>query len=241
MRILIIRHGDPDYENDCLTERGKKEAESLSKYLEGQKIDYFYMSPLGRAMETASYTLKRFGKQAEILPWAREFHAPITIGGESPHIPWDWLPEQWTAEKRYFDRDSWFLTDVMQNGNVISEARRVWYGLDELLKKHGYERIDDHYKVNAPNSDTIALFCHFGVECVMLAHLLGVSPMTLWHGCCALTTSVTELYTEERRKGKAYFRIIRFGNTEHLTIDGIKPSFSGRFCEMYDNTDERHD
>ena len=23
MKILIVRHGDPDYENDCLTEQGK--------------------------------------------------------------------------------------------------------------------------------------------------------------------------------------------------------------------------
>lgn len=31
MRILLIRHGDPDYENDTLTEKGCREAELLAK------------------------------------------------------------------------------------------------------------------------------------------------------------------------------------------------------------------
>ncbi len=31
MRILMIRHGDPDYEHDSLTETGKKEAALLDR------------------------------------------------------------------------------------------------------------------------------------------------------------------------------------------------------------------
>ena len=31
MRILLIRHGDPDYEHDTLTEKGRREAELLAK------------------------------------------------------------------------------------------------------------------------------------------------------------------------------------------------------------------
>ena len=33
MRLLMIRHGDPDYEHDCLTEKGKREAKLLSQRL----------------------------------------------------------------------------------------------------------------------------------------------------------------------------------------------------------------
>ena len=32
MKILIIRHGDPDYENDTLTEHGRLEAEYLAEH-----------------------------------------------------------------------------------------------------------------------------------------------------------------------------------------------------------------
>ena len=31
MLLYIVRHGDPDYEKDCLTERGKLQAEAVGK------------------------------------------------------------------------------------------------------------------------------------------------------------------------------------------------------------------
>lgn len=92
-----------------------------------------------------------------------------------------------------------------------------------------------------PNDDTIVLFCHFGLECVLLSHLLGISPMVLWHGLCAAPTSVTTLYTEERRPGIASFRMTAFGDTSHLYVADEPPAFAARFCECYDHTDERHD
>ena len=30
MLLYIIRHGDPDYENDCLTKKGKKQADGYT-------------------------------------------------------------------------------------------------------------------------------------------------------------------------------------------------------------------
>ena len=52
MRLLFIRHGDPDYENDALTETGKFEAEALAKHISEWNIDEVYLSPLGRARDT---------------------------------------------------------------------------------------------------------------------------------------------------------------------------------------------
>lgn len=31
MRLILIRHGDPNYEKDCLTEKGKREAALLAE------------------------------------------------------------------------------------------------------------------------------------------------------------------------------------------------------------------
>lgn len=59
MKILIIRHGDPDYTIDSLTEKGKTEAELLSDRISKMDIKKFYVSPLGRAKATADYTLKK--------------------------------------------------------------------------------------------------------------------------------------------------------------------------------------
>ncbi len=242
MRLLIVRHGDPDYENDTLTPTGRREAALLSKRFATISNAHFYVSPLGRAQDTARPTMARTGQTAETLPWLREFHAPIPdpVTGE-PRIPWDHLPADWTAVPEYYDKDRWRDAEVMARSKVGDEADRVTTGLDKLLARHGYEREGGIYRVRKPNEDSIVLFCHFGVGCVMLGHLLGISPMVLWHGFVALPTSVTTLITEERREGIAAFRVQAFGDTSHLAGAGILPSFSARFCERYDNPLERHD
>ena len=62
MKILLIRHGDPDYKHDTLTEQGWVEAELLARRLQSAAIDDFYLSPLGRAQDTAGVTLKALGR-----------------------------------------------------------------------------------------------------------------------------------------------------------------------------------
>lgn len=241
MKLIIIRHGDPDYEKDSLTEKGWREAELLSRKLITMEVKNFYMSPLGRAQDTASITLKKLGRDAKILPWLKEFYAPVIDEAGKERIPWDWLPAEWTSIEDYYDKDRWHSAHIMRSGRVAEETMCVNEGLDELLKKHGYERNGNLYQAVEANNDTIILFCHFGVQCIMLGHLLGISPMVLWQGFCATPSSVTTLITEERRKGIAYFRLNSFGDVSHLYAAGEKPAFAARFCETFDNMEERHD
>ena len=242
MRILMIRHGDPDYAIDSLTEKGWREAELLADRMEKETIDAFYVSPLGRAKDTASCTLKRLGRGAEECPWLREFEASIWRPDvkDRKKIPWDWMPADWTADDRAYRADQWFELEPMKEGRVREQYDWVTGELDRLLERHGYLREGRYYRALRPNTDTLALFCHFGVECVLLSRLLSVSPMVLWHGFCALPTGVTTVVTEERQKGIASFRIIGFGDLSHLYAGGEAPSFAARFCECYDSSEERH-
>ena len=243
MKLLIVRHGDPDYAKDSLTEKGWREARYLSERLIKMGIDDFYVSPLGRARATASFTLDRLGQTAEVKDWLQEFPARIeepSRPGEQK-IAWDWLPEDWTKEERFYQADHWFEVANMRKGHVKELYDQVAAGLDEILARHGYVREGNYYRTDQGNTDTVALFCHFGVECVMLSHLLHISPMPLWHGSCALPSSVTTLVTEERRKGIASFRMLSFGDLSHLYVHGEVPAFAARFCEVYENENERHD
>ena len=45
MRIMIVRHGEPDYARDSLTGKGWREAEYLSERLCRDHIDAVYVSP----------------------------------------------------------------------------------------------------------------------------------------------------------------------------------------------------
>ena len=241
MKLMIIRHADPDYAVDSLTSAGWREAELLAGRLESADITNIYCSPLGRAKDTASLTLSKKGMEATELDWLREFKPRMTdpdTGRE--RVCWDWLPKRWTSEPKYYDRTLWCHTPEMEAAGVPEEYARVCAGLDGLLAHHGYVRDGELYRAVRPNRDTLAFFCHLGVECVMLAHLIGASPMVLWHGMCPLTSSVTTVITEERRPGTASFRINSMGDTAHLYSARVEPSFSARFCETCDS-DERHD
>lgn len=67
MKIIFIRHGEPNYEIDSLTEKGWREAELLSKRTAKWNVTDFYCSPLGRAKDTASFTLKNADREAKIF------------------------------------------------------------------------------------------------------------------------------------------------------------------------------
>ena len=243
MKLLLVRHAEPDYEHDSLTEKGWREASFLAQRLAQIPAKAYYVSPLGRAKDTASLTLKAVGCTAEECLWLREFDAPIWRPDVSEHkkIPWDWLPQDWTADERSFCCDQWYQLPAMVNGDVKAEYDWVTGELDALLKRHGYQREGHCYQAFSSNNDTIILFCHFGVSCVLLSHLLNVSPMVLWHGCCAAPSSVTTVVTEERREGIASFRMLSFGDISHLYANGEAPSFAARFRECYQNDWERRD
>lgn len=241
MKLLIIRHGDPDYSIDSVTEKGRREVELLRDRLIKLDIKDFYCSPLGRARATAEPTLTAFGREAEICPWLEEFSGYIINPktGEK-QIPWDLYPACWTEQPDFFDKDKWLNTALMSSGNVKEKYEAVVKGIDGLLEKYGYIREGNIYRVERESRDTVALFCHFGVECVLLSHILNISPVQLWHGFVALPSSVTTLVTEEREQGKAYFRCSGFGDISHLYAGEEPPSFQARFCETYSNFDERH-
>ena len=147
MKLFIIRHGDPDYTIDSLTEKGRKEAALLAERLKNVKIDHFYVSPLGRAQATAKYTLDAMGRTAETCPWLREFDAHVKdIHTGEERIPWDMLPEDWTKIADYYDKDKWYDVPQMAEGHVIDEAKKVYDGIDGILARHGYERDGNIYK-----------------------------------------------------------------------------------------------
>lgn len=244
MKLLIIRHGDPDYEHDTLTEKGWREAALLAGAMRKVPVTDFYVSPLGRARDTASLTLRAQGRTAAECEWLKEFPTPLT---ERPDAVgrrtccWDWLPADWASQPIFYDADHWAEHPVMQRAGVGAEYARVTAAFDELLARHGYLREGKLYRAVRPNTDTLCFFCHFGLECVLLSRLTNTSPMIYWHHFCAAPTSVTTIRTEERRQGTADFRVSCFGDTSHLLAGNEPVSPSARFCECFDEAGERHD
>ena len=240
MKLLIIRHGDPDYEHDDLTEVGKREARCLAARIAPMKVKEYFVSPLGRAKATAAPTLEKAGRQATEYDWLRELSIPIARpdkNGELSRVPWDWLPQDWLRDTRLLSAEHWMENEVMQGGRVGEAYEQVTREFDALLARYGYVREGLLYRVREPNEDTLVFFCHLGLGCALLSHLMNCSPMVLWQGTVMAPSSVSVVYTEERRPGYASFRAASIGDVSHLYAAGLEPSFAARFCETCGNGD----
>lgn len=257
MRLLFIRHGDPDYVHDTLTEKGRREAALLAEAAPDLHLGECCVSPLGRAQDTAAYSLKKLGKTASTLGWLREFHAevdlnatpqlleayPTTAVVDGKYIRksvWDVMPSYLMKHTDCLDTVRWRESDICRNTNAVELYDQVIEKFDQFLADRGYVRDGICYRVEKESTDTVTFFCHFGITCVLLSRLWNVSPFALWQGIALAPTSVTEVVTEERQQGIAYFRGLRIGDISHLYAGKEPPSFSARFCETYSNMDQRH-
>ncbi len=233
MKLLLIRHGDPDYEHDTLTEKGWREVRLLAERLEKLPIRSMYCSPLGRAQDTARETLKRMRREATVLDWLQEFPGQIKDPNTGENrIPWNLLPSYWTRQPELYDKDHWLTGAVMSSGNVKETYQNIACEVDKLLAEYGYHREGLCYRTQQGNQDTLVFFCHLGVQFAILSHLLGLSPAVLWQSFFVAPSSVTTVVTEEREKGIAVFRCQALGDTSHLYAGGECVSPSGLFEEM---------
>ncbi|MCR5296518.1 MAG: histidine phosphatase family protein [Clostridiales bacterium] len=238
MRILLIRHAEPDYTVDSLTPKGRVEAELLSRRMAGYDIRDYYVSPLGRARDTAAYTLEKTGREAEVLPWLKEFSGkyPDPETGKL-RLAWDIKPRIWNEYPGVFDIHTWLENPLFDEGNF----RQVWQetvdGVDALMARYGYEKDGPVWRCDKNTGDTIALFCHFGISMAVAGYMMDMSPMVLWHRTLTLPTSVTELVTEERIRGEVSFRMTRLGDITHLEAAGEPRSTAGLFPECYTGID----
>ena len=106
MRIVFVRHGEPDYTRDCLTEPGKMQAKACAERLRSEGIEEIWSSPLGRAAETAAVTAETLHLPVRTLDYMRELHWG-SINGEP--LPSDGHP--WELADRLAG-EGWDLTDL---------------------------------------------------------------------------------------------------------------------------------
>lgn len=97
MKILIVRHAEPDYQHDSLTPKGFREAQLLAERLSKMNLSNLYCSPCGRAIRTAKPTANLLGKDIEILDWLTEFRGKIIDEEGRFTIPWNRKPQVSTS------------------------------------------------------------------------------------------------------------------------------------------------
>ena len=219
MRIIFVRHGEPDYANDCLTPTGRAQAEAAAERLAGEGIREIYASPNGRARETAGYTARRLGLPVTVLDYMHE----IAWGG--PGIPVEghpWTLGDWLIEKEDYDyrANDWREHPYFKDNVAARCEAEVSAAFDGFLAGKGYRRAGTRYLCGEGNDDTVALFSHGGSGACALAHMLSLPFPYVASVMPYDFTSIIILSLDNRPGAFVFPRVELFNDCAHIRGKG---------------------
>lgn len=233
MRLYIIRHGDPDYENNTITPAGHLEAKALAEHLKDVGLDKIYYSPLGRAVDTMKYTADLLNIEPQVEEWTEEISHDIELekwgGLHICDIPGEVVRNLEPGASH----ENWYQRKIYSDPELIVKIKGIWRNSDDFIKRNGYEREGECFRCIKPNSEKIAIFCHAALGMTWLAYLLGIPLSIMWSGFWPAPSSVTTVLFEERSQNWAVPRCIGFGDVSHLNIHGLPISPRGIKSNFY--------
>lgn len=214
MRIIFIRHGEPDYEYDTLTETGFKQAQIVAQRLKDENIDEIWSSTNGRAVNSAKPTAELLGLPVKTVDFMRE----VTWGSKTGEKlfadghPWD-IADEMARLGMDLNSPDWCTNRFFKDNKVVGCVETVSMGIDEWLEEHGYKRNGLYYDhlIEEKYHRTIALFCHGGSSSAAIAHIMNL-PFPY---VCALLhmefTGITILRMD-RKKGSCTLPCMELAN-----------------------------
>ncbi len=199
MRIIFVRHGHPDYVNDCLTTLGKEHGAAVAERLKDEPIEKIFSSSCGRAMETAEYIDSKFGIGVEPLAFMREIKwGPVDEEElyEDGHL---WLTSDYLVEQgKSLMNPNWRLDKLYRKNKVIEAEEKIGQAFDEWLATLGYTREGAYYRTGEVKHRTVALVSHGGASSAVLAHLFNLPLPFVCSAICPDYTAVTIVNFEEK-------------------------------------------
>lgn len=226
MLLYVIRHGDPIYDPDSLTELGHKQAKALSKRLCVHGLDKIYSSPLIRAQQTAQPTCEALGLPCEIEEWASENLAYKDFCVDHTDGRRTWCFHQQTTNflnEETARREDWYnIPALLGDPETFKRGfERIAKSGDEFLARLGYVREGMAYRIERPNDDRVALFCHEGISTLWLPHVLNVPPQIFWGYISFSHSSVTILNFENNKNGITLPSVLCTSDLSHIYESGL--------------------
>jgi probable phosphoglycerate mutase len=215
MLLFIIRHGEPDYATDSLTENGKKQALALADRFCIHGFDEIYSSPRGRAIQTAEPTCERLGIPYKIEQWMNEDDVwdDFSVTDDSGVKNWAFGCQN---TKMIYD-GAWHESPVFAScRSALGGYERVAGYSDEFLERLGFKREAQKYKIVKPSEKKIAAFCHHGLGTTWLSHLLRISPNIFWSSFDIAHSSVTILEFKNNADGYTAPQCLCLSDISHI-------------------------
>lgn len=231
MLLYVIRHADPIYNPDSLTEKGKRQAEALGRRLAVHGLDRIYASPMNRAQMTAKPASELLGKPIQTLDWTSEDLAGKYMGFEDDvKGGWTWTfginPTRYKTEENLALGDKWYegypfnRSKAKEGYDIISKAS------DEFMESLGYKREGLKYKILKPNDEKVAVFCHYGFGTTWLSHLLGMNPIVFWSTFDINHSGVTIINFPNHSDGYTAPKVLCLSDISHFYGDRLPMQFT---------------
>nr|PZN36207.1 MAG: histidine phosphatase family protein [Chloroflexota bacterium] len=222
MRLYLIRHADPDYENDTITPAARAAAEALAERMASHGLDELYCSPLGRARATAQPIADRLGLTPTIAEWTSELSGlRVTHDPWGELVAWDIPGEIIRGHDQYPGPDNWHALPALSALDLRAAFDRICSDSDAFLAAQGYVREGRRYRCVAPHRRRVAVVCHNGFGLTWLAHLLDLPVTLVWSGFWLAPSSVTTILFDERSAEWATPRCLGVGDVSHLYKAGL--------------------
>lgn len=225
MLLYIVRHGDPDYKNDCLTDKGRLQAEAVGVRMKDAKLDRIFSSPMGRARETAEPACRLLGLEMNIEPWAHEI-----IGDElCTPFPDGVRKSVSKVQNTYYREDGFIDLDYdrafdcqgFNESGMKNATEFIEKNGREFLERLGYREENGVYKILYPNEEKVALFCHKAMARAWLSTLLHIPIHIMWSGFGYAHTGVTVLEFHNNENGVTAPKCLVFSDISHLKESGL--------------------
>ncbi|MBQ3078467.1 MAG: histidine phosphatase family protein [Clostridia bacterium] len=231
MLLYIIRHGDPIYDPDSLTEKGHLQAEALAKRLSPRGFDRIFASPMIRAQMTAEPTCRALNMKMQIEDWMSESGAWEDLSFIRPDGSRTWAfhvqNTEYKTEEFLKMGDNWPDAEPFSLApNARGGYQRIQLASDEFTERLGYKRDGMRYRIIRPNEERIAAFCHQGFGTTWLSHLLAVPPVLFWSSFDITHSSITILHFENNADGWTAPKCIVMGDTSHIYKEGLPMEFN---------------
>lgn len=232
MYLFYVRHGDPIYNPDSLTELGKEQAQALVKRMKECNPDRIFASSSNRAIMTATPTAQYLNKEIEILDWCNEIHAwnEFIVELEDEGKTWCFTDKD---TKRLLNSDEvrklgkeWYDHPKFKNTLYKSGTLRVQTEVDKFMLSLGYkhDHVNNGYITVKPNDERIALFAHQGFGMIFLSCLLDIPyPLISTHFDMSHSNMTV---IEFGRNDFVIPKVLQLSNDSHLFASNIATNYS---------------
>ncbi|HEY9649015.1 MAG TPA: histidine phosphatase family protein [Coleofasciculaceae cyanobacterium] len=185
LRLLLVRHGETEWNRVSrfqggidvpLNDNGRAQAQQASEFLKDVQIDFAVSSPMLRPKETAGITLKQHPNvKLDLQEQFREIDHGLWEGKYESEIKQEYpeLLHQWQIAPE---------TVQMPEGENLQQ---VW---DRAIAC--WDGIVQSAQLSDTELKTGLVVAHDAINKVILCHILGLSPASIWcikQGNCAVT------------------------------------------------------